>query len=414
MKQQRKFCFNIVATSLIALSGSLTLITQCNASDFELSGKINAEYRQFVDKGAQGQDKQQVSIAFQPQLYWKLTESGASVTFEPFYRHDSMDDDRTHADIRELEYMTYWGDYEYRMGFGKVFWGVTESAHLVDVINQIDSVESVDGEDKLGQPMVHFSVIKEWGVSEFFLLPYFRERTFSGKDGRLRTAIPIDTDNPQFESSDEEKHMDYAFRYSHSMGDWDIGLSYFHGTDREPYLINQIPASSFIPYYAQMDHLGIDLQGFVGDWVWKLEAVYKDSFEEYTAAVTGFEYTWVGAFGAVWDLGLLSEYLYDSRGEGINAVGQTNIYTYAVGQNDVFAGFRLGLNDEDSSEILFGMTQDLDNSDVQIYRLEASTRLTNHFSMSIEAWGMENRTQTDPLYSMREDDFVELGVEYYF
>lgn len=75
MKQQRKFCFNIVATSLIALSGSLTLITQCNASDFELSGKINAEYRQFVDKGAQGQDKQQVSIAFQPQLYWKLTKA---------------------------------------------------------------------------------------------------------------------------------------------------------------------------------------------------------------------------------------------------------------------------------------------------------------------------------------------------
>jgi hypothetical protein len=51
----------------------------------------------------------------------------------------------------------------------------------VDIINQTDLVENIDGEDKLGQPMVHFSYFGDWGVVDFFLLPYLRERTYPGK-----------------------------------------------------------------------------------------------------------------------------------------------------------------------------------------------------------------------------------------
>ncbi len=91
----------------------------------------------------------------------------------------------------------------------------------MDVINQIDSVESVDGEDKLGQPMVHLTAVKDWGVTELFVLPYFRERTFPGADGRLRTAVPVDTDHAQYESADKERHVDYAMRYSKTLGDWE-------------------------------------------------------------------------------------------------------------------------------------------------------------------------------------------------
>jgi hypothetical protein len=96
--------------------------------------------------------------------------------------------------------------------------------------------------------------------------------------------------------------------------------------------------------------------------------------------------------------------LYDSRGNNAQSVGQ----------NDLFAGTRLALNDEDSTEILFGISQDLDNSDVYSAKLEASSRLTNHVSWTVNGWLFENETPDDLLYFARKDDFIELSLQYYF
>jgi hypothetical protein len=82
-----------------------------------------------------------------------------------------------------------------------VFWGVTESSHLVDIINQSDFVENIDTEDKLGQPMVSLRWLPEWGTLDLFLMPLHRERTFQGLAGRPRLPLPIDQDNPVYESS---------------------------------------------------------------------------------------------------------------------------------------------------------------------------------------------------------------------
>ncbi len=390
------------AMSVIArLTGSaaLTLLAlQCHG--VELSGQLNLEHRQFFSDGLQGQDKGQSSLVLQPELFWEIGEQ-SQFTFTPFYRLDSLDDERSHGDIREALYLTYWDDYELRAGIGKVFWGVTESAHLVDVVNQTDAIEAVDGEDKLGQPMLHFTSIKEWGTLDAMMLPYFRERTFAGSDGRLRPTIAVSED-ALYESSREQTHLDFAARYSKMIGDWDVGVSYFQGTDRDPYY--RFGSSELKPYYAQAKQLGLDVQGIVGDWLWKLESVYRDSLHHHTGVVTGFEYTVVGALGSVWDVGLIAEYLYDSRGNNAQTIGQ----------NDLFLGTRLALNDADSTEILFGVTQDLDNSDVYNAKLEASSRLTNHLSWRIDGWLFENDTPDDLLYFGRKDDFIEVSLEYYF
>jgi len=389
----------------VRLVGSVLCSACCvfssQASDsFDFRGQLGVEYRQFLTSGSDAQDSSQASVYVLPEWNWYFDD--ADIVFVPFYRYDSMDEERSHGDIRELYYFTSRGDYNLTVGVSKVFWGVTESAHLVDVINQTDSIESVDGEDKLGQPMLHFTAVKDWGVTEFFILPYFRERTFSGQDGRLRTRTPIQADLAQYESSCAEKHVDYAFRYSKTIGDWDLGVSYLDGTDREPSLFVQ--GGELIPYYSQMQHVGVDVQGIIGDWLWKLESVYKNSYQEYVSSVGGFEYTHVGLFGTVWDLGLLAEYLYDSRGES----------SFAVGQNDMFAGFRFALNDEASSEVLFGMAQDLDNSSSRYFKLEASARLTQSMSLRIDAWGANSDSSADPLYSLRSDDFVQVSLDCYF
>ncbi|WP_295893984.1 hypothetical protein [uncultured Vibrio sp.] len=396
--------------ALLPLVAGSVLALQCHAEGFasqvEVAGQINLEHRQFLSEGVQGQDKGQTSLVAAPEFYWESQQGVSSFTFTPFYRLDSMDDERTHGDIREALYLTYWDDYEFRAGVGKVFWGVTESSHLVDVVNQTDSIEALDGEDKLGQPMLHFTSIKDWGTVDSMILPYFRERTFPGIDGRLRTTIPVSSD-ALYESSREEKHVDLAVRYSQMLGDWDVGLSYFYGTNRDPYYrvdTNQGTQPVLQAYYAQMNQVGLDLQGIVGDWLLKLESIYRDSFDNHTGVVTGFEYTIVGPFDSYWDVGLIAEYLYDSRGNNAQTPNQ----------NDVFAGVRFALNDEDGTEILTGVTQDLDNSDVYSAKVEASSRITNQIKWQIDAYLFENETPSDLLYFARKDDFVEVSLQYYF
>jgi len=43
------------------------------------------------------------------------------------------------------------------VGINSVFWRVVESNHLVDILNQTDLIEDIDGEEKLGQPMISLS-----------------------------------------------------------------------------------------------------------------------------------------------------------------------------------------------------------------------------------------------------------------
>ena len=385
--------------SVIASLALALVPLQCHA--WGLSGQVNLEHRQFFERGLDGQGREQSSLVLQPEIYQSWGDGNTSFTFVPFYRLDSMDDERTHGDIREALYLTYWSDYELRLGIGKVFWGVTESEHLVDVVNQTDAIEAVDGEDKLGQPMIHFTSIKEWGVVDALLLPYFRERTFAGEDGRLRPTIPV-SDDALYESSRKEKHVDVALRYAKMLGDWDVGLSYFEGTNRDPYY--RLQSQQLKPYYAQMSQVGLDVQGIVGDWLWKLESIYRDSEDNHTGVVSGFEYTWVGALGSVWDVGWIAEYLYDSRGNNAQTTGQ----------NDLFLGTRFALNDEDGTEVLIGVSQDLDHSDVYSAKLEASSRINNHFKWRIDGWLFENNTPDDLLYFARRDDFIEFSLEYYF
>ena len=77
-------------------------------------------------------------------MYHEWADGKQSVSFIPFARLDQGDDERTHADIRELSWSYIARDYEWTIGFSKVYWGVTEAQHLVDIINQTDLVEDFD------------------------------------------------------------------------------------------------------------------------------------------------------------------------------------------------------------------------------------------------------------------------------
>lgn len=378
------------------------------AADIEISGSAGLEQRYFLQDPLDiRQERSQISAFLQPEFYTEFNDGLDSILFTPFVRVDQHDEERTHADIRELVWLRVGDDWELRTGITKVFWGQTESLHLVDVINQTDSVEAVDGEDKLGQPMVNLSIIRDWGTTSFFVLPYFRERTFAGMDGRLRPGLTIDIDNPVYESSDEENNVDWAVRWQHVIGDWEVGLSYFDGTSREPDLIVVAPDDRPVlrPFYPQMQQTGVDILAVVDTWLLKFEGIHRRvNGDDFIAAVGGFEYTQVGVLNSVYDMGWLMEYQYDERDE----------LAPTPAQNDLMVGSRIAFNDIDGTEILFGLVQDLDESGSRSGFIEASSRINDNWKWRFDAWFFSGDTPLDPLYQIRRDDFAELTLEYYF
>lgn len=391
---------------LVITAWFMAVATSVSAGEW--SGFASLEYQGFLHPPLYPeQHRAYFSAVLQPEFYRQLENSKDSFTFVPFVRADQYDSERSHADIRELTWLKVGEDYEWRLGIRKLFWGVTESQHLVDIVNQTDLVENIDTEDKLGQPMVNLALIRDWGTVNVFILPGFRARTFPGVEGRLRTGPRVDADQASYESAHGRRHVDYALRWSKSVSGWDIGLSQFYGTAREPRLLPGVDSAGapvLIPRYDLIHQTGLDLQLTAGSWLWKLEAIRRSGQgPTYSALTGGFEYTFTGAFGTAMDLGLIAEYLYDNRG----ANAPTPF------QDDVMMGLRLALNDAQSSELLIGVIDDR-RSAARLFNLEASRRIGGHFKLSLEARAFAGASATDPQYAWRRDDYLQLELARYF
>ena len=380
------------------------------ASDFK--GSLAVETWQFPEDGAfEGQADATYSVAGEVEYRADLGDD-LRLVVHPFVRWDEADSRRTHADLRKLVLLWVSEDLDLRFGVDRVFWGVTESRHLVDIINQTDLIEDPDEEDKLGQPMLRLTASRDWGTLDAFVLPYFRERTFPGRHGRFRPAVPVDTDRARYESDLAEWHPDAALRYSNQIGELDFGLAWFHGTSRDPDLLTRTVRGrpDLIPVYPQIDQVSLDAQVTTGPWLLKLEALGRagqanaaGDVETYGAAVGGFEYTVFDALGTGADVGLLGELLYDSRGSEA-----TNVY-----ERDIFGGVRLVLNDPGTTDILLGAIQDLSAASTQVL-LETHTRIAENWTMSLEARAFAAKDERDLLFIVRRDDFVRLTASYNF
>lgn len=393
------------ANAKILLLSVGLLLVQSSAQAAEWSGYSALEYRYFPHQTFnEGVGEHDISAVFAPEFYHEWDDGRQSIIVAPFLRVDSEDAERTHADIREARWLIAEDEWEVRLGVGKVYWGVTESQHLVDVINQTDLVENTDTEDKLGQPMINLSFFKDWGTFDLFVLPYFRERTFVGKQGRLRSQLVVDTDNARYESGAKQHHLDVAMRWSQSIGNWDVALSHFYGTNREPVLQLNSTATALTPYYEVMNQTGLELQNTTDSWLWKLEVIRRDtSSETFTALTGGFEYTFYGVFESNYDVGLISEYLFDDRNDEL----------ITPFENDVMIGSRITWNDEQSTELLVGLVQDLDSSDAA-WNIEASRRFGNNWTLSLEGRIFKSDQAQSSLYQIRRDDYIQLELARYF
>ena len=328
-------------------------------------------------------------------------------TFLPYGRIASGGGEMNHVDIRELNLLYTQDNWEGIAGISRVFWGVTESGHLVDIINQTDQLEGFDGEDKLGQAMIRISRLFDQSTVDLYALPGFREREFLPPGQPLALPFTISDDKPLYGAGNEAQHMDFALRLSGYQGISDYGLSWFSGTSRDPEFVLQ-STGTYRPRYPLIHQAGLDLQLTLDSWLWKLEAIHR-TFEsdtvtdDFTAIIGGTEYTIYGLADALFDLGLLAEWHGDSREDR----------TTVPMQNDLFAGLRASFSDTQSSEFLAGIFSDLDDGSDSV-RVEASRRILGDARITLEAQSFVNVDSGNALSYLKDSDFIVLSLQLFF
>jgi len=414
--------------------GSVLILAPCVATalDIDLKGNVELELRSFPEEGRHAAAEQNfTSLAGEFELGLVTPDRNHAIIIKPFARYDQHDHERSHFDVREAKYRYVNDAFELGIGVDKEFWGVTEFLHLVDIINQTDNVESVDGEQKLGQPMIKLSYAGRYGTLTGYALPYFRIRQYADPiTGRPNAGFIVDDDTTHFESNKQRFTKDYALRYQHYIGPFDVGLHWFDGTAREPQLLAAGPSglAHGLPimqaYYALYKQAGLELQATLGSWLLKLEAIQStenrklpdpdamnlptlrmDSEEvEVFRATGGFEYTFYDLFSSGTDLGLVVEYMYDEREmDAPHPFG-----------NDIGIGLRWTANDTQSTAILLGGIVDLDTDSTAI-SVEAERRIGRDFKAIFEARFQDKIGENDAFAAaMADEDFLRLRIAYYF
>lgn len=373
----------------------------------EWSASLAMDYRGFPQAPLDHEQRQDsLSAVFQHEYNRVFESMNGSFGLELFARAAQHDSERSHVDIRKLEWIMEQPGRQWRLGMRKVFWGVTESQHLVDIINQTDWLENIDGDEKLGQPMANLALSHHWGQLDLYVLPYFRERVFPNREGRLRPVPQVAQGEVVYESSREKKHIDYAARWSRSWQGLDIGFSHFRGTSRDPRLVPSTVGeiTELVPHYDLIGQTGIDMAMTTGSWLWKLEGIHREgSGPAYFASVAGVEYTDSGVLDSGADLGLLAEYSWDERGGG----------SPSSFQDDFMVGARLAVNDAPSTELLIFLLEDLGNG-ARFFNLEGSRRLGEKWQLRLEVRVFSRIPATDSLAALRQDDYVRFELARFF
>ena len=397
-----------IGTPATGLALAAALTAGAARADVEVTGYVEPELQAFIESGnVPEQRRWNASVAAEVTFESFWDNSNQWVVVKPFARWDLRDGNRSHVDMREAKYARVIDNWEFRIGVDKVFWGVTEAVHLVDIVNQSDFVESIDGEEKLGQPMAMVSTVQDFGTFTGYLLPYFRERTFASRSGRPAFDLTVDETQTQYESAAKRQHLDFALRYANTFDIWDVGVSYFQGTNRDPLLLPGLDTGGnlvLIPFYAQAKRVSTDVQATSGGWLYKFEGFWQEQLnEQHLQATGGIEYTFYGIFETPSDLGVVAEYVWDDRG-----ANQQNPLA-----NDMFMALRWTPTDAASTAVLAGTTVDLDTQALGL-SLEAERRFGDDYFVTLEGRFFANVPRRDPLFSYSDDSFVQLRIARYF
>ncbi len=431
------------------------------AEDLSFEGELGLTARTFFEDGAlEGQIGKGTSLIGSVRL-----AASADLSFGQFAAElRGRKDERTGAQSWDLSKAYIAGELDqlrWLVGSDVVFWGVTESYNPVNIVNQRGSFVSNEEVERLGQPMVSMSFDTEkMGTFSFYGLLGFRELDYEDADQRLRFDIVPDGGRAMFESDND---IDFAIRNSNSInttsGSLDYAISLFSGRDRQPvYLpgcgfkqdsVNEAtcdtvnanvleaykglspddigddpgaaafdrldPASQTfllsgnsvgaVPYYQQMQQIGLELVYSTGDWQLKFDGAKRfTNWEDYFSGVIGAEYSFGDLFSSGGSLTGAVEYIYDDR---------SNLQPRTFLDNDVFVALRYDLNNVANTSLSLSGLKDIQTDSTWV-NFNISTRLTDSAEIDFSTVFINADDTSDPLSGLDDDYFMEFSLTYFF
>lgn len=409
---------------------------------FRLSAAVTAWSRGFFkDAEFQGQRENRVFPFLEGWVRFDANwnDGRDRVSVQPYARVDFLGS-FSRFDFNHAYYLHTAENWDVLVGVQTVSWGVVESQHLVDVVNQVDLGGDIDQEDRLGQPMVNLNLVSaDYGTLSLYGLFGFRERDHPNVKDRVRQAIAVSDDLATFDGEDWERHLGFAARYrnSFSLGDGglDVAVSYFYGHSREPRLVPVLPAAppggippggippggippgavlpggvpagvtpQVRPHYDRIHQGAVELLYALQDLQLKFEGIWRHANDEdFFAFVGGFEYTLPNLFGFV-DIGILAEYLHDHRSDN---------QPPTIFEDDVFAGVRIVFDDVGSTRLLAGVVIDVSDGG-QLAALEFERRLRDDLLLSADARFAADIPATQPFAFLNNEAFVQAKLTKFF
>jgi len=390
---------------LFALLGASALAQDT----FSTRGRAAAESRVFVTRPPRTAQRGGVtgSLVGEPDFHWKKPKGRWELRLTPFFRADSHDFARTHVDLRHAE-LKLRGESNFRFaaGIGQFRFSTMVGAAPIDVINQTDQVEDLDGRAKLGQPYVQVSTgDSELQVSAWYL-PYQRARTFPSLEGRLRPLFGIDAANPTWESVLGAWHPSGAIRVTRDTSWMRVAGTGYAGISRDPRFIAQFTDARVGVAYDRLHQLSVDAAAFSDVVTFKVEGATSwwraDHLFSWRASA-GLQTIHQGLFGSRADMLLFAEYHVDRRPIGTPVT--TN-------NNDVFLGMRLAHNDAQSTVWTAGGSVDLTTGFLS-GRLQLDRRLRDHWVAGVQANAfLGSRIATE--WWLGGESYLQGHLSYYF
>ena len=294
----------------------------------EWTSEIGFEATGYPEESDNSDVRSNLSTFMSAEYYYEWNDGWDSFVFSPRLRLDQNDEKRNIFDISELSWIHVEDTWEIRTGIRQVSWGVALAQPPVDVINQTSFVEGfMATNSKLGQPMVNLSLVRDWGILDFYIMAGFREQVFPGESGRPGFPIEFDDDETTFPFEDRTyQGMDFAVRWQHSWDAFEWALSYFDGTSRDP-SVNfnfDLAEPGVVASYYPIRQLGLELIYIYNGWQFKFENATTDGQYQqddpvgtYTSSVIGLETTFGALFGSNIDVIVNVEYLLDDRKDDI-------------------------------------------------------------------------------------------------
>jgi hypothetical protein len=184
------------------------------------------------------------------------------------------------AEIRELYFDLSARSVDIRAGKQVVVWGVLEGIRITDEINPLDFRELILPElldYRIPLWSLKLDVYREVGNYELLWIPdiKFHEPAPPGSEWELLQDVPNTTKPNSFALDNSE----FGIKYSTSILDSEVSLSYFYTWDDFPVVYRSAAINSaldpvFFPTYTRINIYGATAVRQVGDGVFKAEFAY--------------------------------------------------------------------------------------------------------------------------------------------